>query len=160
MTTDNTFNLETAHAHFAKRFNERTWELLEKVDRSSMEEVEMEYAAVSSLYHWSQIGTPLKVQRGEWLLARVYSVLGYGEIALRHASRCHELTLEHPDLMQDFDLAYSYEGMARALALVGRKEEARFHHRRAIESGAAIHDEEDRSIFMGDFNSGDWFGVD
>jgi tetratricopeptide (TPR) repeat protein len=160
MNTDNTFDLETAHTYFAKRFNRRTWELIGKVDRTNKDDVEMEYVAVSSLYHWSQIGTPLHVQRSEWLLARVYSVLGYSESALRHASICHELALEHPDLMQDFDFAYCYEGMARALALVGRIEEARSHHRRAMESGAAIQDEEDRNIFMGDFCPGDWYGVD
>jgi hypothetical protein len=152
-------DVTAAHTHFAKHFNRRTWELLEKADRSSEEDVEMEYAAVCSLYHWSHIGTPLHLQRGEWLLSHVYIILGFGESALRHASRCHDLTQGHPDLMQDFDLAYREEGLARALALAGRTEEAKVHYRRAMEAVAAIQDDEDRGIFMGDFGSGDWFGI-
>ena len=29
----------------------------------------------------------------------------------------------------------------------------------ADEAGAAIKDEEDREIFLGDFNGGEWYGV-
>ena len=63
------------------------------------------------------------------------------------------------DMMNDFDVAYAYESKARALALHGDKEEARKFYEMAREAGAAIVDEEDRSIFMGDFESGDWFGT-
>lgn len=153
------FDLEQAHTHFAKSTNGRTWELLSKEERSAEEDNEMEYAAVSSLYHWSQVGTALHKQRGEWLIAHVYTVLGYGDAAHRHAQRCYELTQANKDLMQDFDIAYAYEAMARTLAIQGETEEARSYYDMARQAGGGIRDEEDRSIFMGDFESGNWYGL-
>jgi pentatricopeptide repeat protein len=153
------FDQEAVHRDFAKRLNSRTWELLNNVDRTEEDDLEMEYGAVSSLYHWSQCGTALHKQRGEWLLAHVYTILGYSAASLRHATRCHTITLKYPDLMQDFDLAYAYEGMARSLALAGEMEEAKSFFQKAKEAGVAINNEEDRTIFLGDLEAGDWFGL-
>ncbi len=153
------FDLEEAHTHFAKITNGRTWELLTQERRTEEQDFEMQYAAISSLYHWSQVGTALHQQRGEWLIAHVYTVLGFGGAAHRHASRCYALTQANQDLMQDFDTAYAFEAMARAKALQGEIEEAKSFYEKAREAGEAIRDEEDRSIFMGDFESGDWFGL-
>jgi len=86
-------------------------------------------------------------------------MLGDVEDALRHAIRCHDLTQANLELMHDFDIAYGYDGMARALGLVGQTEEARSIYAKARKAGAAITDEEDRGIFKGDFESGDWFGI-
>jgi hypothetical protein len=61
--------------------------------------------------------------------------------------------------MQDFDLAYAEEGIARALAIVGRLEQAKQHYDKAKTAGEALVDDEDREIFMGDFGSGDWYGL-
>ena len=46
--------------------------------------------------------------------------------------------------------AYAAEGMARALALAGRAEEAATWRTKAEDLGAAIADDEDRAIFEGD----------
>jgi hypothetical protein len=61
--------------------------------------------------------------------------------------------------MMDFDLAYAEEGMARALALVGRLEDARPHYEKAKAAGEGLLEAEDREIFLGDFGSGDWYGL-
>jgi hypothetical protein len=98
-------------------------------------------------------------QRGEWLIARVYTVLGLTEAALRHAARCLELTHKFADLMQDFDWAFAYEGIARANALAGNRQTALEYIQRAETSGQAIQDEEDRKIFLADFNGGNWYGA-
>lgn len=62
-----------------------------------------------------------------------------------------ELTLAHPDLMLDFDLAYSNEAMARALA-VGGSPEAAHYRQLAEQAGSAIQNAEDQKFFWSDFN--------
>ena len=53
-----------------------TWTLIEKADRTPAETDEMIHAAHASRYHWSKAGTNANLGRGEWQIARVYSVLG------------------------------------------------------------------------------------
>lgn len=65
----------------------------------------------------------------------------------------------HKDVMKDFDRTYGFEGIARALALNGKKREAETYHLKAMKAGSAIVDEEDRGIFKADFERGDWYGV-
>jgi len=66
---------------------------------------------------------------------------------------------QHRDLMEDFDIAFAYEGMARASALAGEQETARQFYQLAEQAGKAIVDQEDRGIFMADLTSGDWIGI-
>ena len=154
------YTLEQAHLQFAKSINGQVWDLLGKPDRSLSDDEQMIHAAHASLYHWLNAGgTALHHQRGEWLLAHVYTELGLAEPALRHALRCMELTSEFADLMQDFDRAYAYEGLARAHALAGNRNSALEYRKLAQDSGVAIQNEEDRDIFMGDFDSGNWYGL-
>lgn len=152
-------DIQSAHEHFVKKTNGYTWTLLSKEDRSAEENIEMVYAANASLYHGTQAGTALHLQRGGWLLAHVYTILGYDRAALRHANRCLELAQVNLDMMKDFDVAYGYEGMARALALAGIQDKAMSYYEKVRDAGATIGDEEDHSIFIGDFESGDWYGI-
>lgn len=69
------------------------------------------------------------------------------------------MTLSKADLMKDFDWAYAYEGIARANALARNRDEALKYIRLAQERGQAIRNDEDRSIFLGDFNGGNWHGL-
>ena len=147
-----------AERFFAIKHNNLTWELLEKAQRTPVEDGLMVHAAHSSCMHWLQAGTPAHHQRGEWLLARVYSELGYPKAALRHARLCLELTETHIDMMQDFDRAYAYEALARASALAGDMQAATDNYKLAQQAGDEIANEEDKKIFMGDLKSGDWHG--
>ena len=143
----------------AKHFNNETWSLLERTDRSPEDDERLVHLAHASCYHWMLAGTPLNHQRGEWLIARVYIVLGHAESAIRHATRCMELTEAHRDLMKDFDFAYANEGCARANALAGNIDIAVKHKAEARKLGDAIADAEDKSIFDGDYDSGPWFSL-
>jgi len=154
-----TYTLEEAQQYFAKTLNGKIWELLQKPDRSRQENELMIYSAYASGFHWLMAGTGLHHQRAEWLIAHVYKEVGLTESALRHATRCFELTEEFTELMKDFDQAYAYEGMARANALAGNREEAIKYIQHAEKSGQAIQNDEDRRIFLGDFNGGNWNGV-
>ncbi len=159
MTDWNNPTLEEAHLFFAKKLNNETWDLLEKQGRSREENEFMLQAAFASAYHWQKAGTGLHQQRAEWLIARVYTVLGLSDEAIRHAQNCLELTSQYADLMQDFDRAFAFEAAARANALAGNMDMAREFHQQAENAGQEILDNEDRKIFLDDFNTGNWYGL-
>ena len=155
MADTKTFTLDEAHKPFAVQFNNRTWELLTKDERTSAEDEEMIHAAHASHYHWLFAGKELNEQRGEWLISHVYAVLNVPDRALFHAKKCLHLT-EELDL-DDFDLAYAYEGMARALACNHYLEEAEKYHVMARHAGEKIRKEEDRNIFITDLEGEPWY---
>ena len=93
------------------------------------------------------------------MIAHVYTVLGNADLAIQHASRCLELTEEYQGQMDDFDIAYAYEGVARANALAGDGEVARKYLEMAKAAGDAIADSQSKEIFVGDLESGEWYAV-
>lgn len=153
------YTLEEAHREFGKQLNNRVWQLLGNQERTPAEDEEMVYAAFASHYHWMQVGTEVNQQRGEWMIAHVHTVLGEADLAVKHANRCLELTSQFKDQMADFDVAYAYEGVARANALAGKSETARKYLEMAKNAGDEIANEEDKEIFQGDIESGEWYGI-
>ena len=159
VTEADRYTEKEAHRHFAVKFHGQTWKLLDKPERSREEEERMIHAAHASCHHWLTAGTGVNHQRGQWLLAQVYSVAGVADRALAHARRCMELTEEHRDAMEDFDLAFAYECVARAHAVAGNREDARDNLKWACEAGRKISDKEDLEIFEKTLEGGDWHGV-
>ena len=159
MDETKTYTLDEAHEHFTKSFNARVWELLQKHDRSQEENDELLHAAHACAYHWKFVGIPVHQQRGEWLISHVHVALGHANEALRHAERCFELMQANKEEMQDFDIAYAFEGLARAHAMLGDQKMAEEFLYLAEQAGSGIADEEDKSIFMGDFDGWEWYGL-
>ena len=151
--------LGEAQEKFAKSSWNAIWPLLEKNDRTPSEDEDLLLSAFASLYHWKQIGTEVNLQRGYWMISKVYQVLGKAEPALAWAEKCARVTRDYPDAMKDFDQAYSQEALARSHALAGNFDLARKHHARAANLGELIKDPEDQEIFQGDFQGGDWYGL-
>ena len=126
-------------------FNE-AWRLMEsREDDDRLLEV-----AYASAYHWSEAPEciPANRARSHWQISRVYVVLGRPEPALWHAHRCLQLCEEHG--IGDFDIAYAYEGLARACVLAGEPSAAAWREK-ARAAGDAIADSEDREHFGEDF---------
>lgn len=159
MDDERLYTLAEAHGEFARELNGEVWELLDTTDRSSVDDERMLYAAWASAYHWLRAGTAVHHQRAEWLLSRVYTVLGDAPAAMAHARRCLELTETSPGEMAPFDLAYACEAIARASALAGDEHEATRYLELAREAGTRITGAEDRQIFEGDLNGGNWYGI-
>lgn len=132
-------------------FND-VWRLLEKSDRTPEEEDELLHQAHASAYHWLKAPEcePKNRARSEWLCSRVYAVLGQAEPALHHAERCLEIAEQHADNMEDWDLPFAYEALARAHGLAGHAEESRRYAELASESGESIDDPEDREHLAAD----------
>lgn len=159
MVEQEKYTLEGAHEHFAKLSNGEVWKLLGEQPRSSDLEEKLILAAYTSLYHWQQIGTSVHAQRGHWLLSHVLALLGHAELSLHHAQRCSEITDANQEEMRDFDLAYAKEGLARAYAARGERDQAGAYFRQARTLGERIKDDEDQKIFMDDLMDGNWEGI-
>ena len=135
--------------------NSGVYALLDRTDRSADDDARMVHTAHASAYHWGIAGGIEHATRAEYLLGRVYAYLGRAEAALHHATRCVELCDRGG--LQDFDRAFAHEGMARALACAGRRDEAGV----ALAAARAmpIFDAEDRAICEADFAAGPWYGL-
>jgi hypothetical protein len=125
-----------------------TWDLI----GSRADDDRMLHMAHASRFHWGEAPEckPENLARGEWLVSRVYSMLGRGEPAIWHARRC----LDHCDQngIGDWDLAYAYEALARAHAVAGNAEAADWKAK-AREAAEGIADPEDREHFDEDFGT-------
>ena len=139
--------------------NNGTWDWLGKPDgeRTADDEEQMTLSAYAAAYHWAQAARsgPANVARANWLISRVWAVRGNGALALHHAdivlSTCRDNDL------RDFDLAYAHESRARALAALGRLEEAATE--RAAAAAVPVIDDEDRAIVEADLAAEPWFGL-
>ena len=122
-------------------FNE-AWRLMESRENDER----MLHTAHASAYHWSVAPEcePKHRARSEWQVSRVYAVLGRAEPALHHACRCVEMCTENPENVEEWDLPFAYEALARAHLLAGDLDEARRCEEKARELGAEIADPEDR----------------
>lgn len=76
-----------AHQYFAVESNNKTWDLLEKADRTKAEEIEMIHQAHTSSYHWSKVGEPVNQVRAHYLVAKVYFALDMVESAYYWAQK-------------------------------------------------------------------------
>jgi hypothetical protein len=131
-------------------FNQ-AWDLLDKPERSPSEDLLMISRAHASLYHWIQVGTAVNEARGYWQVSRVYATLKWPQPALIHAERSLAICLEHD--IGDFDLAFGYEAVARALFLDGRKSEGEKYFELGLQSARKISNPEEREHFMKELNS-------
>lgn len=152
------FNIEEGHRFFAIELNQLVWSLLGKEKRSPEDNEQMLHAAHASLFHWMKIGKTANRQRGYWILSRVYCVLNNPVEAMKYAQLCMDITINHPEQMEDFDLAYAEEAIARAYACKGDFGNAGNYFAKAKEKGSGIKDKEGRDYFTGDLASGPWFG--
>jgi len=145
------------HHYMGIEMNIQTWNLLGKENRNEQDDVRMINYSKASLYHWrkSHKYESVNEQRGQWMLSRVYAVLGKGKEALSYANEVSRLTNEQ-DLI-DFDLAYSYEALARANSALGNKKECAKWIEKAQEAGTLIQREEDKKYFISDLESAPWF---
>ncbi len=129
----------------------KTWALLET---PQPDPDELLHCAHASAYHWMEAGgTVANRARSEWQCSRVYAVLGRGEPALHHARRCLELCESAPDEIEEFDLPFAYEALARAYSVAGDEGEAQAWLERARAAGEKIADEDDRVLLESDLST-------
>ncbi len=139
--------------------NNSTWELLDGRPLDGDASDDLLQRAYAAAYHWRRAtgATVLNQARASWLISRAHATLGHGDVALHHADRCVAHTEQAVQEAADFDHAYAFEARARALACLGRIDEAGEARRRA--AAVQIADEQDRAIFESDLAAEPWFGL-
>ena len=147
MTKKGQFDELEWHRKTAVKLFNATWDLIDKKDRTIEDNDEMIHSAHSSRYHWGQVVSagvpdtgPINLERGEWQISRVYSILNRPHAAMYHAQRCIDICEENT--IGDFDLAFAYESMARACAIMGNKEQLEKYLTLAKEAGEKIEKED------------------
>jgi hypothetical protein len=124
-----------------------TWRLIESREDDEL----MVHVAHASAYHWAVAPEckPENRARGEWLVSRVYTLVGQPEVALDHAQQC--LGWCERGGLGDWDLAFAHEALARASGIAGDAEAAGRHIElaRTIE----IADKEDRELLERDLET-------
>ncbi len=150
-----------AHKKFAIDLFNHAWSLFDKQDRTPDDDDEMINAAHASAFHWWMLKGEIDETR--WLqstprshnqLANVYIKLKRNEPALYHAKRCVDLCIERG--IADFDIAFGYECLARALELDGNTEERDKATKLAKEAGEAIEKVEDKEFFLTELKKLSW----
>ncbi len=129
----------------------RTWELLEKKDRTKEDDERMISLSHASLAHWRmrEDCTDRNLSIGYWQLSRVYAVLGQGN----NAERYGELCLRVSGKEEPFYLAYAHEALARAASLNERRELFDKHLAEAKALAAQVTDADEKKMLEDDLAS-------
>jgi hypothetical protein len=152
------------HRRLGVDLNNATWDSLDAgdvdADSPARDREKLLYGAYATAYHWMQSGTPVHQARAEHLISRAALRVGLPAVSLAHARRCLELLEAHPDLAEDWDLAFAHEALARACAATGDVEAGRRHRETAVGLTGAIADPEEREIVEAELGRGEWFGLE
>lgn len=140
-----------AHRFFSAACFNRTWELLDKADRTPEDDEAMIACCLASLWHWRQRPDVSKrnLSIGYWQASRVYAVLGQAQNAWRYG----ELCLRISEGEEPFYLGYAYEALARAAQLAGDASLTQQYLRHADELAAQLPEGEEREMLTQDLRS-------
>ena len=144
MADDSAEQITHFHQYFAIQTFNATWELIEKPNRTADEDAEMLQRAFASRWHWGFVGGPEQTATGDWQIAHVSSLLGYGWMAQFYARRAFEIC--EREGFTDWQRASMLEGMARAAAAAGEPDEHARYYALATEAVAAIKEDGDREV--------------
>ena len=148
--SDEKMTMEEFHNKMARKTNGGVWGVLDN-DSPSAEELDKALEmAFASLYHWRQVGKPINIARGEYMVSRVFSHMRNGDMALLYAERTLKLT-EEADDKADFDMGFAYEVLAKAHSVKGDKKNTKKY----IEMAQKVIDtlgEEDKKIAQGELD--------
>lgn len=127
------------------------WALIDLSSRTPVQDRELLGLAFTSRYHWGVVGGDEEQMVGDWMIAHVASLLGFGELAHRYAAIA--LDAARANGWDDWRLASMLEGMARASAAIG---DAPARDRFAAEARqvlATLEDENDRDLITSQLTS-------
>jgi len=153
MSSDGTasIDLSRAHCHFSADCFNRTWDLIEKPNRTDEDDEAMVLSALASLWHWTQRADCTDQNRsiGHWQVSRAYALVGQGDNARRHGERCLACAGDAPP----FYVGYGHEALARAADVLGDTIAKQKHLQQAWECARAVTDESARSALEQDLKA-------
>lgn len=145
------------HRRQAIAANNAVWDIMADRITAPDDIDELLARAHAAAYHWARAAgtTAANGARASWLLSRCHVVVGHPDLALHHADQ--SMAAVRNAGLDDFDLGYAHEARARALAALGRTDEAGVEHRAARTTPIA--DPDDRAIFDTDLAAQPWFDL-
>jgi hypothetical protein len=108
---------DVAHRQLGVETYNRCWELLETEGRTPEGDLELLRTAFTSRYHWSYVADASQAIMGDWMISRAAAASGEGNLALRYARLAYDAAVAGD--VEDWLLASSAEGLARAYAALG-----------------------------------------
>ena len=128
----------------ARQLFNRTWELIESQDRTAEQDQMMLVTACAAYLHWDAVGTEENRAIANWQIAHVASLLGYGDLALSHATSA--LGRVRAAGLPAWLHASALEALARAHAAAGNQAQRDSYLKQAIEAVAVVVDAEERQL--------------
>ena len=124
------------------------WEMV-AAERTPTNDDQLLRRAYASAYHWERASGrgPQNEVRSRYMIAKAHLLASNAEASLRDARSCLAGCREHG--LDDFDLAYAHEAVARALAALGHDAESRSEWAAAL--AVVIAEPDDREIVRADF---------
>jgi tetratricopeptide (TPR) repeat protein len=155
MTNDKSedIDMDKIHRQFAVKCFNGTWDYLDKKDRTPEDNRQMLILAHTSRYHWNQFSgaKPSNLAVGDWQVSRVYAELNQPDYAIIFAESSLKICLDNQ--IKDYNLASSFEGVARAHSVAGNKEKCQEYLDKALKAADEIKSEEDKKVILDQINS-------
>jgi len=129
----------------------RCWELLEQTRRTSDDDVELLTSAFVSRYHWTFVGGRVRTICADWMISRATAALGEGGLAGSYALRANIAAQADTD---DWLIASTAEGLARAYAAAGEQERRDEWYLTSQRLVLAIAEDDDRELIAAQLASG------
>lgn len=146
-----TFDEAAGNRYFSVTCFNRTWDLIDKPDRTPADDEQMLLRTYASFWHWTQRPdcTPRNLSVGYWQLARVHALLNQPELS-RHYG---ELSLKHAAGEAPFFIGYAHEALARAERAAGDQMRCDHHLAEARNFAKQVTDAEDRELLVKDLEA-------
>lgn len=145
------FDITAAHKYFsAENFN-KTWEFIEKGERTDEENMAMLHTAIASLWHWSQREdvSAKSLSVGYWQVSRVYNLIKQPNLARTYGLQ----SLKYAASLDPFYKGYAFETLARAEMLSGNRVVMRHYLEKAFEMLGMVTDEKDKQLLLKDLET-------
>jgi hypothetical protein len=136
------------HLDLAKTTFNKTWEYLDRDDRTEDDDREMLAHAAASWHHWRQVGSPQNRSVSDWQMSRVLAVLGAVDLARSFGDACLATAVDAD--LGGFYVAMGHEAIARAAMLAGDNAAKDKHVAAAREILATLTDQEELDIVAAD----------
>lgn len=121
----------------------KTWQYIDKENKTSEDIEEMIKLAHSSRHYWVKAGgTELNKQRGDWMISHVYCLTGNGKEALVYAKKCYDRTIK--ENFKDFDLVFAYEAMAHSYKVLNDDSNKDIYLKKGYEAIEQVEKKEDK----------------
>lgn len=143
-------DLKEAHKFFSAHCFNRTWDLLDKTDRTPEDDQDMIRTALASMWHWTQRDDcgAMQMSVGYWQVSRVYATIGLADPARHYGRLCLEAS--RADGVGPFFLGYAYEALARAEFVAGNAEKKEEHLEEARKAADSVDDADSKKMLLDD----------